>query len=57
VKPLDDLFPLETAQKECNKKQDKKGDSLLNGVMLNKLQDSRKNNQLDYSGRILSTQN
>ncbi|CAB3369016.1 Hypothetical predicted protein [Cloeon dipterum] len=51
--PANDIFPMETTQKECNKKQDKKADTLLNGVMLNRLQSSRKNYQLDYSGRIL----
>jgi hypothetical protein len=50
---LEDLFPL-AAQMDCNKRQDERGDSLLNGVMLNKLQDWRKNNELDYSGLILS---
>ncbi|XP_059479175.1 uncharacterized protein LOC132198902 [Neocloeon triangulifer] len=51
--PVEDLFPMETTQKECNKKQSKQADTLLNGVMLNRLQDSRKNYQLDYSGLIL----
>jgi hypothetical protein len=50
---LEDLFP-PAAQMDCNKRQDERGDSLLNGVMLNKLQDWRKNNELDYSGLILS---
>jgi hypothetical protein len=49
---LEDLFPL-AAQMDCNKRQDERGDALLNGVMLNKLQDWRKNNELNYSGLIL----